>query len=267
MGILNSTPDSFSDPAGSARLDELVSRGIQLAAAGADIVEVGGQTLRDTPAISPAEEAHRVVPVIERLRTELDVPIAIDTFTPEVASEALGAGASILNDPTGLRSREMATIAADAGAGVVLTHFFGPPKRRPAFYASTDPVAHVSAWALEAIDGAGEAGIRPEQVVVDPGIGLGTSPYQDLEVLRRLEELAGLGRPVFLPISNKKVLGSITGASASRRVAGTAAGIVWGVLAGARIFRVHDVGFMRDVILVAEALATGRPRTWHHLPG
>jgi dihydropteroate synthase len=267
VGILNSAPDSFSDPGGGARLDELVSRGVQLAAAGADIVEVGGQTLRDTEAISPEAEAERVVPLIERLRVELDGTIAIDTFTPSVAREAIQAGASILNDPTGLREPAMSEVAAAAGAGVVLTHFLGPPKQVPAFYPSVDLVGAISRWANASIVRASASGIRLEQIVLDPGIGLGTSPFQDLDVLRRLDELTALGRPLFLPVSNKKIIGSITGASPAQRRAGTAAGVMWGLLHGARIFRVHDVGFMRDVILVAEALATGRPRTWHHLPG
>lgn len=267
VGILNSTPDSFSDPGGASRTDDLVRRGVQLAAAGADVVEIGGQTLRDTAAISPEAEAERVVPLIERLRGELDGPIAVDTFSPSVARAALAAGAAILNDPTGLREPEMAEVAASAGAGVVLTHFLGPPKQVPAFYPDVDLVATIARWAEASIEAASASGIDLERIVLDPGIGLGSSVYQDLDVLRRLEELAALGRPLFLPISNKKVVGAITGASPSQRRAGSAAGVMWGVLHGARIFRVHDVAFMRDVLLVAEALTTGHPRVWHHVRG
>jgi dihydropteroate synthase len=267
IGIVNASPDSFSDRGGADGRAAVLERGRLLAASGADVVEVGGQTLRDTATISRAAEIERVVPVIADLAGELDVPIAVDTFSSGVAAAALEAGAAIVNDPTGFRDPEMADVVASASAGVVLTHFFGPAKSVPASYPDVDVPGAVVRWALQAIGEAERAGIPRARVAIDPGIGLGKSPFQDLDVLRRLDELVALGRPVFLPVSNKKVIGAITGAAPAARRPGTAAAVVWGYLRGARIFRVHDVAFMRDALLVAEALATGEARRWHLLPG
>ena len=191
------------------------------------------------------------------------MPVAIDTFKPEVARAAIAAGAAILNDPTGLRDAEMAAVAAAGGVGVVLTHFFGPPKVRPTGFPDVDVPAVVVAWAREAMAAAAAAGIPPERIVIDPGVGLGKSPPQDLDLLHRLDEVVALGRPVLVPISNKKVLGAITGEPADQRLAATAAALVWCRARGATIFRVHDVGFLRSALLVADALVSGEPERWH----
>jgi Dihydropteroate synthase and related enzymes len=158
---------------------------------------------------------------------EVDVPVAIDTFKAQVAAAAIDAGASILNDPTGLRDPGMHAVAAGSRAGIVLTHFFGPPKVRPDTFPAVDIVATVIEWATAALRTAEAAGIDPERVVVDPGVGLGKSPEQDLDLLHRLAELHELGRPIFVPISNKKVIGAVTGALAKQRLAGTAAALTW----------------------------------------
>jgi dihydropteroate synthase len=264
IGIVNATPDSFTDQGAHFGTAASVARGHEQAAAGADIVEVGGESLRYKPAIDPEVEITRVTPVIERLARELDRPVAVDTFKPRVAEAAIAAGASILNDPTGLREPGMAEVAAAGRVGVVLSHYFGPPKVRPTSFPDVDVPVAVVDWALRAIEDAVAAGVDPERIVVDPGVGLGKSPEQDLDLLHRLREVVvGVGRPVFVPISNKKVIGAVTGALPKERIAGTAAGLAWSRLQGASIFRVHDVAFMREVLQMTEALADGAPAEWH----
>ncbi|MGD9572633.1 MAG: dihydropteroate synthase [Thermoleophilia bacterium] len=262
VGIVNANPDSFSDGGVSAGTGRAVAHGRALAEAGADVVEVGGESLRFSDHTPVEVEIGRVVPVIERLRAELDVPVAVDTFKAPVAEAAIAAGAAIVNDPTGLRDPEMARVVAAGGAGLVLTHFFGPPKVRPASFPDVDVPSAVAAWARARLAHAGEAGIPAGRIVIDPGVGLGKSPEQDLDLLHRIDEVVALGRPVLVPISNKKVLGALTGRAAPDRLAGTAAGLVWCRLRGAALFRVHDVAFMRDALRVTEALMEGRAERW-----
>jgi dihydropteroate synthase len=150
--------------------------------------------------------------------------------------------------------------------GVVLTHFFGPPKVRPTGFPDVDVPAAVTDWARDALATAAAAGIPPERIVIDPGVGLGKSPPQDLELLRRIDEVAAVGRPVFVPISNKKVLGALTGLLASDRLPATTAALTWCRARGATVFRVHDVGFLRAAMDVADALVTGVPARWHDVP-
>lgn len=263
VGIVNATPDSFSEQGAFFGTERSIERGVAQAAAGADIVEVGGESLRFKPSITPEAEIARVVPVIEGLVSEIDRPIAIDTFKPAVAEAAIAAGASILNDPTGLREPGMTEVAAAGGVGVVLTHYFGPVKVRPTSFPDVDVPAAVIEWAERALAEADAAGIPPERVVIDPGVGLGKSPEQDLDLLHRLSELLCLGRPIYVPISNKKVIGAVTGAAPAERTAGTSAGVTWSRMQGASIFRVHDVAFMREVLAMTEALIDGAPAEWH----
>ncbi|MGD9696811.1 MAG: dihydropteroate synthase [Thermoleophilia bacterium] len=263
MGIVNANPDSFSDGGISAGTEAAVRHGLAQAEAGADVVEVGGESLRFSPHTPVDVEIGRVVPVIERLARTLDVPVAVDTFKPAVAEAAIAAGAAILNDPTGLRDPAMRRVAAEGGVGVVVTHFFGEPKVRPVAFPAGDVTATIVEWARRRIDEAGQAGVAPGRIVLDPGLGLGTSPPQDLEMLRRIGEVAALGRPVLVPISNKKVLGAITGDAAPDRLPGTTAGAVWCRVHGATVFRVHDVAFLRRALAVADALVTGAPERWH----
>lgn len=266
VGIVNANPDSFSDAGVSAGTEAAIAHGRRLAEAGADVVEVGGESLRFSEWTPVDVEIGRVAPVIEALAAELDVPVAVDTFKPEVARAGIAAGAAILNDPTGLREPGMAAVAAEGGVGVVLTHFFGPPKVRPTSFPDVDVPDAVVAWARDALARAGAAGIPAERIVIDPGVGLGTSPPQDLDLLRRIDEVAALGRPVFVPISNKKVLGALTGLLAPDRLPATTAAMTWCRSRGATVFRVHDVGFLRHAMDVADALATGVPSRWHDVP-
>lgn len=263
VGIVNATPDSFTDEGRHFGTAASVAHGERLAAAGASVVEVGGESLRFSERTDPEVEAARVVPVIERLVRLVDVPVAVDTFKPPVAEAAIAAGASILNDPSGLRDPAMARVAAAGGVGVVLTHFFGIPKVRPRAFPDVDVPDAVADWGRDALATARAAGIPPERIVIDPGVGLGKSPGQDLQLLHRIDEVLALGRPVFVPISNKKVLGAVTGLAAADRLAPTAAGVTWCRLRGATLFRVHDVAFINAVLTMTEAMLRGEPRTWH----
>lgn len=265
VGIVNANPDSFSDGGVSAGTERAVAHGRSLAAAGADVVEVGGESLRFSEHTPVDVEIARVVPVIEALSAELDVPVAVDTFKAPVAAAAIAAGAAIVNDPTGLRDPAMLDAVAASDAGVVMTHFFGPPKVRPASFPQGDVVAAITGWLERQVQVAAGAGIAAERLVLDPGLGLGTDPRQDLDMLRRLDEVVALGRPVLVPISNKKVLGALTGAAAPDRLAETTAAMAWCAARGARLFRVHDVAFLRGALTVATALATGDVEHWHEV--
>jgi dihydropteroate synthase len=266
VGIVNATPDSFTDEGAHFGADRAVAHGVRLARQGASVVEVGGESLRFSEHTPVEEEIERVVPVIRRLVGEVPVPVAIDTFKAPVAAAAIEAGASILNDPTGLRDAAMRSIAATTDVGVVLTHFFGPPKVRPTSFPDVDVPAAVIDWASAAIAEAHTAGIDPERIVVDPGVGLGKSPEQDLDLLHRLVELQVIGRPIFVPISNKKVIGAVTGALAKQRLAGTTAALAWCRAQGATVFRVHNVRFLAGAMAMSDALVTGHPSRWHDVP-
>ncbi len=265
VGIVNANPDSFSDGGVSAGTERAVAHGLALARAGADVVEVGGESLRFSEHTPVDVEIGRVVPVIERLSAELDIAVAVDTFKAPVAAAAIAAGAAIVNDPTGLRDPAMLDAVAASDAGVVMTHFFGPPKVRPSRFPDGDVVASITAWLGRQMEAARSAGIDPARIVLDPGLGLGTAPAQDLDMLRRVDEVVALGRPVLIPVSNKKVLGALTGAAAPDRLAETTAAMAWCVGRGARLFRVHDVAFLRGALTVATALATGRVARWHEV--
>ena len=265
VGIVNATPDSFSDEGRHFGTAASIAHGIALAEQGASIIEVGGESLRFAPRTEVAAEIARVVPVIRGLTGTISAPVAIDTFKPEVAEAAIAAGASVLNDPTGLRDPAMLRAASASEVGIVMTHFFGTPKIRPRSFPDVDVPDAVIAWARETLALAGAAGIAVERIVIDPGLGLGKSPQQDLDLLHRLGELQVLGRPIFMPISNKKVLGAVTGRVATQRLAPTAAGVAWCRLQGASILRVHEVGFLKDVLTMTEALIAGAPERWHEV--
>lgn len=266
VGIVNATPDSFTDEGAHYGVERAVAHGLRLARQGASVVEVGGESLRFSEHTPVDEEIDRVVPVIRALVAQLDVPVAIDTFKAPVAAAAIAAGAAILNDPTGLRDDAMRQVVADSPVGVVLTHFFGPPKVRPTSFPDVDVAATIIAWAHKAIADAHAAGIDAERIVVDPGVGLGKSPEQDLDLLHRLAELQVLGRPIFVPISNKKMIGAVTGALAKQRLAGTTAAMAWCRAQGATIFRVHNVRFLARALAMSDALADGVPARWYDVP-
>jgi len=256
MGIVNASPDSFSDAGAYPDLDARVSLARELLAAGADVLDVGGEsgiTLR--PAVAVGEEIARVVPLIERLAGELGALVSVDTYKPAVAAAAIAAGAVIVNDVSGLRDPELADVCAATGAALVLMHTRAAPKQRlqdPALY--DDVVADVVEFLGERMALARSRGVRHEQLIVDPGPDFAKTPAQTIEVLGRLEELHALGRPLLLAVSRKDFVGALTGRVPRDRGAGTLAAIGWGVDAGAQILRVHDVTAAADFLAVRAAL-------------
>jgi dihydropteroate synthase len=260
MGIVNASPDSFSD-AGELEDDGArVTRARELAAAGAQIVDVGGESaFGGRPPVPADEEIERVVPVIAAAARELDVLIAVDTYKPAVAEAAIAAGAHIVNDVSGLRDPELAEVCAGTGAGLVLMHTRVAPKGTlldPGHY--DDVVADVREFLSEGIAVAEAAGLHPEQILLDPGPDFAKTPAQTVAVLRGLDALHALGRPLLLPISRKDFLGAITGRPPRERGAATLAAVGWAADAGAHVLRVHDVRAAADFLAVRAVLRGDR---------
>ena len=256
MGILNVTPDSFSD--GGLYLDHgaAVARGIEMVDEGADIVDVGGESTRPgSDPVSPDEERDRVVPVIETLATKVSVPISVDTRKPAVAKAALEAGALIVNDISGAQDPEMFAVARGASAGMVVMHMKGVPKTMQVAPHYDDVVAEVHEYLRERIESAEFAGIAPEQLCVDPGIGFGKDLQQNLALMHHVESLLDLGRPVLVGPSRKRFIGALLGLPEDERVEGTAGAVAWLVARGGHIVRVHDVREMIRVVRVVDAIA------------
>jgi dihydropteroate synthase len=256
MGVVNATPDSFSDGGGLATLSERVELAGRLLAAGADLIDIGGESgVTNRPAVSAAEEIERVVPLIERVAA-LGALVSVDTYKAEVARAALSAGASIVNDVSGLRDPELAELCASTGAGLVLTHNRAAPKEK-----LLDPgldgrvVDDVLAFLRERIALAMARGVELEQLLLDPGPDLGKTPAQTVEVLRAFSRLHALGRPLLLAVSRKDFVGAIARRGPRARLAGTLAAVAFGVDAGAHVLRVHDVAEVADFLAVRAALA------------
>jgi dihydropteroate synthase len=248
MGILNATPDSFSDGSDDP-VSVRVARGRALVAAGADILDIGGESARgDRPAVSVDEEIARVEPLIAALSGE--ALISVDTHKPEVAEAAIAAGAGIVNDVSGLRDPRLAELCARTGAALVIMHTAVAPKETlldPATY--EDVVAEVVAFLRERLDA-----VPFEQVILDPGPDFAKTPAQTVAVLRRLDALRVLGRPILLAVSRKDFIGAITGRAPAERDAGTLAAVGEGVDHGASIVRVHDVAGAAEFLAVRSVL-------------
>jgi dihydropteroate synthase len=265
MGVVNVTPDSFSDGGAFLDRDAAVRHGLRLAFEGADLLDIGGESTR--PGADPVpehEERDRVIPVIEGIRAENpDVRISIDTSKAAVAEAALDAGAGYVNDVTALRGdADMAALVAERGAGVCLMHMVGTPRTMQAQAHYDDVVADVRAFLAGRIEVAAAAGIPLERIEVDPGIGFAKTIDHNLELLDRLRELTELGRPIVLGTSRKSFLGKISGRETAERVPATLATVVMGYERGAEVFRVHDVAPARDALAVAAAtLAREWPTT------
>jgi dihydropteroate synthase len=256
MGIVNATPDSFSDRQGSKGLDELVAHALGQLDDGAAIVDVGGESGRtDTEAVPVEEEIARVVPLVERLAAQ-GALVSVDTWRGPVARAALAAGAAMINDVSGLSDESIAGACGDSGAGLVITHTRAAPKTK-AFPDYDDVVSDARQLLEERMRAAEALGVAAEQIVLDPGIDLAKTPAQSIELLRRLPELAPLGRPLLLAVSRKDFVGALTGRPPAARDAGTLAAVGAAVRGGARIIRVHDVAGARDYLRVHEALTDG----------
>ena len=256
MGVVNVTPDSFSD--GGRWLDPAAAaeRALELEAAGADLVDIGGESTRPGAAPVPAEEEiARVVPVLERLSGKLRVPISIDTWKGPVARAAFAAGAEVLNDISALRfDPELAAAAASSSGPVVLMHIRGTPRDMQESPVYADVVGEIAAYFRERIAWAAGRGIAPGRLILDPGIGFGKTLAHNLEILRRLRELASLGRPLLVGPSRKSFLGAILGRPPGERLMGTAAAVAAAIFSGAHLVRVHDVREMREVAAVADRI-------------
>ncbi|MEJ5347214.1 MAG: dihydropteroate synthase [Desulfosoma sp.] len=259
MGIVNVTPDSFSDGGKWASRDAAVSHGLELVHAGADILDIGGESTR--PFADPVpleEELRRVLPVIEELRSHTDIPISIDTTKAEVAFQALKAGADLINDVSALRfDPEMSAVAAEFGVPVILMHMLGTPKTMQQSPHYDALFSEIIRFLEERIAVATNAGIDRNQIIVDPGIGFGKTVSHNLRLIRDLDALAVLERPILLGASRKRFIGSVLNVPTEERELGTAVVNTLGIAAGAHILRVHDVAFHRPVVLMADALRNG----------
>ena len=254
MGILNVTPDSFSDGGYYFAPEKALARARTLIDEGADILDIGGESSRPgAEPVSVDEELRRVVPVVRALTASTSVPLSIDTTKPEVASECLGLGARIVNDITALRNPEMSAVAARHRAAVVLMHMRGTPMNMQDDPAYGDVVAEVCEFLMERAEAARAMGI--EDIAIDPGIGFGKVAEHNFEILRRLDELTSRGLPVLVGPSRKSFLGTLPGQeAASRRLEGTLAAVVVAALKGASVVRVHDVQACRRALQLADAI-------------
>ena len=257
MGIVNVTPDSFSDGGDHASTDAAVAHALKLAEAGADLLDIGGESTRPgAQEVSLEEELRRVVPVIERLARQTGLPISVDTCKPEVMRAAVQAGAGMINDVCALRREGALDTAAALGVPVVLMHMLGEPRSMQEDPRYDDVVAQVHRFLAERIFAAELAGIPKKHLVADPGFGFGKTTAHNLELLAGLERLAELGVPVLAGLSRKRSIGELTGRQVpAERVAGSVAAHLLAGQRGARIVRVHDVAATVDALQVWEAVA------------
>jgi dihydropteroate synthase len=257
MGIVNVTPDSFSDGGRFLDADAAVAHALQLVAEGATLLDVGGESTRPgAEPVGEAEELRRVVPVIQRLRGRLaaEVRISVDTCKSAVAAAALDAGADLVNDVTALRGDPgMAPLVAERRVDVCLMHMLGEPRTMQDNPCYDEVVTDVARFLRERMEFAVSRGVAEEQILLDPGIGFGKTVQHNLELLRRLDEIVALGRPVLVGTSRKSFLGRLTGREVDDRLAGTIATNVIALERGARIFRVHEVAPVLDALKVAAA--------------
>lgn len=254
MGILNVTPDSFSD--GGRHLDphEAIAHAKRMTAAGADLIDVGAESTRPGARPVPAEvQWRRLGPLIAPLAAE-GITLSIDTASAEVAAPALAAGAHVINDVTALSDPGMSSCVARAGAGVVLMHMRGTPATMQHDPRYEDVVGEVRGWLAERFDRARDSGVDAERIALDPGIGFGKTVAHNLELLARLEAIVSLGRPVLVGVSRKGFIGAITGRPVDQRLNGGIATASVAVFLGARIVRTHDVRATREAVDLAEAI-------------
>jgi dihydropteroate synthase len=255
MGVLNVTPDSFSDGGQFFDTGRAIAHGLEMAAQGAAIIDVGGESTRPTSApVSTAEQTKRVVPVIEGLVKNVGVPISIDTYDYKVAEAALQAGAAMINDITALSDLRMAQLAAKQQAPVVLMHIQGTPKTMQVDPKYDDVVGEVLEFLLTRAERAQQLGILKERIFIDPGIGFGKTVQHNLLLLKNIEKFVAAGYRVLVGPSRKTFIGKITGKeNPAERIFGTAAAVALCVSAGVSVVRVHDVAEMADVIKVVQA--------------
>ncbi len=258
LGIVNVTPDSFSDGGRYAVPDAAVAHGLELVRQGADLLDIGGESTRPgSQPVALEEELRRVVPVVEELARQGEVPLSIDTSKAAVARACLEAGASVINDVTGLRGDpDMPAVARKFGAGVIVMHMQGTPTTMQVAPHYDDVVIDLLRYFEERVQSLAGQGVAPEQLALDPGIGFGKELTHNLQLLARLDTFQQLGRPVCLGVSRKGFLGTLLGRPADQRLAGSLAVAAYALAHGAaQILRVHDVAATRDLVLMWETLA------------
>jgi dihydropteroate synthase len=257
MGIVNASPDSFSDGGLHPGIDEQVALATALLAAGADILDIGGESASTgSPPVAVEQEIARVVPLIERVVAELGAVISIDTYKPRVARAAIAAGACIVNDVSGLRDPELADVCAQTGAALVIMHTLAAPRERlqdPELYTSI--TAEVLEFLRERVALALTRGVDPAQLILDPGPDFAKTPAQTIRLLAHMDRLHELGHPLLMAISRKDFIGALTRRAPRERLPGTLAALAHGVAQGAHVFRMHDVGAAVDFLTVSSALA------------
>jgi dihydropteroate synthase len=256
MGILNATPDSFSDKGRYFERNAAVERAWEIAKEGADILDIGGESTRPgSEGISVQEELARVLPILDALGSRYPLPISVDTSKSEVAEAALERGASIINDITSLqKDPRIGCITAKYQAAVALMHMRGEPHTMQTMPPCDDILGEIDIWAQAAVARARSAGVSSENIMLDPGIGFGKTAAQNLEIIRNLNRLAGAGFPILVGTSRKSFIGSILKKPAHELVLGTSATVVSSIIFGAHIVRVHDVAAAREVSDVTDAI-------------
>lgn len=257
MGILNVTPDSFSDGGRFSTRGDAVEHGARMVTDGADVIDVGGESTRPgSDSVEVDEEIARVVPVVAGLvERGTAVPISIDTRKAEVAAAALDAGATIVNDVSGGRDPAMLELVRERGAAIVLMHMKGEPRSMQEAPVYDDVVAEVHEYLRERVEAAEFAGVDPERIAIDPGIGFGKDLGHNLELIRRIDALLDLGRPVLVGPSRKRFIGTILDLPVDERVEGTIAAVAWMAARGAHVVRVHDVREVVRAVRVLDAIA------------
>jgi dihydropteroate synthase len=255
MGVLNVTPDSFSDGGQFFDTEKAIEHGLKMAADGAAIIDVGGESTRPgSEPVSVEEQIKRVVPVIETLADKIDIPISIDTYNFEVAKAAINAGAAMLNDITALNDQQLGKLAAEKQVPIVLMHMQGTPATMQAEPKYKDVVAEVLDFLLERAEKAEKFAIPKERIFIDPGIGFGKTLEHNLQLLRNIDKFVACGYRVCIGTSRKSFIGQITGRkNPAERIFGTAATVTLCVAAGVSIVRVHDVAEMADVVKIANS--------------
>ncbi len=263
MGVLNVTPDSFSDGGKYYNKRKAIARALEMAAEGADIIDVGGESTRPgARGITAEEERLRIIPVIEAISKRLKIPVSVDTRKAKVADSAIRAGASIVNDISGLKyDPAMAGVAAEYGAGVIVMHMKGTPRdmqRSPRYH---NIIAEIKSGLRESIRIARRAGINEKNIIVDPGIGFGKTAGHNLEILNRLGEFKELGRPICVGTSRKSFIGRILNSrDAGDRLSGTIATCVVAIMRGANILRVHDVKEAAEAAAITDSILSSGER-------
>ncbi len=255
MGVLNVTPDSFSDGGLFYEAEAAIRRGLEMVDQGADLIDIGGESTRPrSDTVSAEEEWRRVGPVLESLSAKVDVPLSIDTMKPAIAEKAVRAGASIVNDVSGMRDPTMVRAVASAKVGVVAMHMLGNPKTMQEHPQYADVVGEVRAFLADRIGALQAAGASPEAIAIDPGVGFGKTLVHNVSLLRHLDALAGLGHPVVVGVSRKSFIGLLGAGEKGERLSGSLAAATLAVSRGANIVRAHDVLETVRAMRVADAL-------------